>query len=214
MALATLLTAGGIVSLPILACSLVSLTLIGERVWFWQKLSRRQGRLAREVLKTYPTNLPETLALLKRHCDLPISRIFLEALQMPDATPEEFRLALEAATQGEIPVLKRFNTVFETIITVSPLLGLLGTILGLMQSFKGLSIGDLGGSQTTQVSTGISEALISTVMGLVVAIFTLLFANGFRGLYLQQIAFIQEQGGQLELRHRRQWSSPVGDTQS
>ena len=110
---------------------------------------------------------------------------------------------MESAAQAELPLLKRFNTAFETVISVSPLLGLLGTVLGLINSFASLRIGDVGGSSTTNVSAGISEALISTASGLVVAISTLLFANMFRGLYLRQIALIQEYGGQLELIYRR-----------
>jgi biopolymer transport protein ExbB len=101
-----------------------------------------------------------------------------------------------------LPVLKRFNTVFETVIGIAPLLGLLGTILGLIGTFASLRIGDVGGSNTTGVTAGISEALISTASGLTVAIFTLLFANLFRGLYLRQLAIIQEYGGRLELLHR------------
>jgi MotA/TolQ/ExbB proton channel family len=61
------------------------------------------------------------------------------------------------------------------------------------------------GTNAAGVTSGISEALVSTAMGLVVAIFTLLFANMFRGFYLQQIAFIQEAGGQLELLYRHRY---------
>jgi len=82
---------------------------------------------------------------------------------------------------------------------------LLGTILGLIGSFASLRVGDVGGSNTTGVTAGISEALISTASGLVVAIFTLLFANTFRGLYQRQVALIQEYGGQLELLYRRRY---------
>jgi biopolymer transport protein ExbB len=103
-------------------------------------------------------------------------------------------LALESEAQAEIPVLKRFQNIFETIIGLAPLLGLLGTVLGLIASFASLNIGDVGGSKTTGVTAGISEALVSTASGLVVAIFTLLFANTFRGLYQRQIAWIQEYG--------------------
>jgi biopolymer transport protein ExbB len=78
----------------------------------------------------------------------------------------------------------------------------LGTILGLIQTFSALTIGDIGGINTAGVTGGISEALISTVAGLCVAIFTLLFANGFRGLYRRQLALIEEYGTQLELLHR------------
>ena len=88
---------------------------------------------------------------------------------------------------------------------MSPLLGLLGTILGLITSFASLNIGDVGGSRTANVTAGISEALVSTASGLIVAIFVLLFANTFRGLYLRQTARIQEYGGQLELLYRRRY---------
>ncbi len=99
--------------------------------------------------------------------------------------------------------MKRFNTLFQTIITVSPLLGLLGTILGLIRAFSSLKLGNISGTEGTGVTGGISEALISTVMGLVVAIFILLFANAFRSFYQRQIALVQEYGGQLELVYRR-----------
>lgn len=64
-------------------------------------------------------------------------------------------------------------------------------------------MGNTGGTNTAGVTGGISEALVSTVMGLVVAIVTLMFANVFRSFYLRQIALIQEYGGQLELLYRR-----------
>ena len=142
---------------------------------------------------------------LKQNADLPMARIFSAALELEQPTPEEFRLALESEAQAEIPLLKRFNNIFETIISLAPLLGLLGTILGLIASFASLNIGDVGGTKTTGVTAGISEALVATASGLVVAIFTLVFANTFRGLYIRQIALIQEYGGQLELLYRRRY---------
>ncbi|HEY9835014.1 MAG TPA: MotA/TolQ/ExbB proton channel family protein, partial [Stenomitos sp.] len=83
---------------------------------------------------------------------------------------------------------------------------LLGTILGLITSFAALRVGDIGTSNSSGVTGGISEALISTVGGLCVAIFTLLFANSFRGLYRRQLALIQEYGGKLELLYRRYYA--------
>ncbi|MEC4804602.1 MAG: MotA/TolQ/ExbB proton channel family protein [Jaaginema sp. PMC 1079.18] len=194
---------GGIVTLPLLASSLVSLTLIGERLWFWTKLHRRQRRLAREVLLSYPDRTQFILQKLRQNSDLPIARISLKALSRDRLSPDEFRLALESAAQAEIPLLRRFNTIFETIITTAPLLGLLGTILGLIAAFSALNLGDIANSETLEVTTGISEALVSTVLGLIVAIFTLIFANLFRGFYRRQIAFLQEYGGELELLHRQ-----------
>lgn len=196
---------GGVVMWPLLGFSLLAVALILERVIFWWHITRRQERVVRDALNLYKRDPQAAFQSLERHTDLPLARIFLAALELEQPNPEEFRLALESAAQAEMPLLKRFSTVFETIISLSPLLGLLGTILGLIASFASLRVGDVGGSNTVGVSAGISEALISTASGLVVAIFTLLFANTFRGLYRRQIALIQEYGGQLELLYRRRY---------
>jgi biopolymer transport protein ExbB len=199
-----LFVAGGVVMWPLLGFSVLAIALIIERAIFWARINKRQRRIIREVLNLYRLeNAVSAIEKLKQNADLPIARIFLAALELDCPTPEEFRLALESEAQAEIPVLKRFNTIFETIISVAPLLGLLGTVLGLITSFASLNIGNVGASQTVGVTGGISEALISTASGLVVAIFTLLFANTFRGLYVRQMASIQEYGGQLELLYRR-----------
>ena len=199
-----LLTAGGIVMIPLLFFSILVGALIIERIRFWVKINSRQTRVVEEVLKLYRRdNIVSALDKLKQNTDLPIARIFLAALELEEANPEEFRLALESEAQAEIPLLKRFQNIFDTVISLSPLLGLLGTVLGLITSFASLNLGNVGGTQTTNVTGGISEALVSTAAGLIVAIFTLLFANTFRGLYQRQIALIQEYGGQLELLYRR-----------
>ncbi|QYX33480.1 MotA/TolQ/ExbB proton channel family protein [Sphaerospermopsis torques-reginae] len=206
MDIKNLFIAGGVVMWPLLLSSVVAVGLIIERVRFWIKISNRQHRVVREVLSLYrQNNVVSTIDTLRKNVDLPISRIFLTALELEEANPEEFRLALESEAQAEIPLLKRFNTVFDTIIALAPLLGLLGTVLGLITSFASLNIGNVGGSQTTNVTGGISEALVSTATGLIVAIFTLLFSNTFRGLYQRQIALIQEYGGELELLYRRRY---------
>lgn len=190
---------------PLLGLSILAVALILERMLFWVQVGRRQDKVVRDVLSIYRRSSKAAVQKLEQNTDLPIARIFLAALELDQATPEEFRLALESSACAELPLLKRFNTVFETVISVAPLLGLLGTILGLIASFSSLKLGDLGGTDTANVSAGVGEALISTASGLVVAIVTLLFANLFRGLYQRQIAQIQEYGGQLELIHRRRY---------
>lgn len=201
-----LFTAGGVVMWPLLAFSVLAIALIIERVRFWYRINTRQHRVVREVLNLYRLdNVVGALDKLQKNADLPIPRIFLAALQLEEPNPEEFRLALESEAQAEIPILKRFQNIFETIIGLAPLLGLLGTVLGLIVSFASLNLGDVGGTKTAGVTAGISEALVSTASGLIVAIFTLLFANTFRGLYQRQIAAMQEYGGQLELLYRRRY---------
>jgi biopolymer transport protein ExbB len=206
MGIQNLFAAGGVVMWPLLAFSVLAIALIIERVRFWLRINKRQSRVVRDVLNLYRLdNVVGAMDKLQKNADLPLARIFLAALELEEPNPEEFRLALESEAQAEIPVLKRFQNIFETIIGLAPLLGLLGTVLGLIASFASLNLGDVGGTKTIGVTSGISEALVSTASGLILAIFTLLFANTFRGLYQRQIALIQEYGGQLELLYRRRY---------
>lgn len=196
-----LFKSGGVVMFPLLGLSIYSLTMILERSLFWLGISRQQNKVVKQLLNLYRDDPDAANMMLKRHLNLPIARIFLVALSLERSTPQKFKLALESAAQAEIPILKRFSNSFETVISVSPLLGLLGTVLGLISSLSSLQLGDIESSQATGVTGGIGEALTSTAAGLIIAIATLFFASIFRGLYLQQIALIQEVGGQLELIH-------------
>lgn len=201
--LGEILMAAGIVAVPLLLFSIVAIALIVERLVFWIRVMRRQDQVVKTALELYRDQPELAIEKLNRHVDLPIARIFLEAMTLEDGEPEEFALAIDGATQAEIPILKRFTNVFDTIVTLAPLLGLLGTVLGLIQSFSSLNLGDVGGTKTAGVTAGISEALVSTAFGLIVALFTLFFANTFRGFYMRQLALIQERSAQLELLHRR-----------
>ena len=196
-------TFGGIVALPLLALSLLSLAAIGERCWFWWPITHKQEPIVRQALQAIQVNGPAATDILRRNLNLPIARVFLEALELDRPTPSEFTLALETAARAELVNLRRFSTLFETIVTIAPLLGLLGTVLGLIQSFSGLQLGDPTQNDPAAITGGIGIALSSTVFGLVVAIVTLFFANGFRSLYRRQRAHLEEYGGRLELIYRR-----------
>ncbi len=206
MSMVQVLKAGGIVMVPLLLFSVAAIALSIERCIFWFRISRRQRPVVKDILQTYRANPPAAFTQLKEHLDLPIARIFLEALELEGASPSQFRLALEGASQAELPLLKRFSTVFQTIIAVAPLLGLLGTILGLIRSFAAIQIGELG-ANAEAVTGGISESLVSTAAGMMVAIFTLLVANLFRGLYKRQVALLQEYGSQLEILYEWHYRS-------
>ena len=190
--------AGGIVMYPLILFSLAEISLGIVRAIFSTRVNQRQRQVIKEILNTYRRAPIDVFPKLKQNIDLPIARIFLEALELDGASPNQFRLALESATQAELPLLKRFNMVFQTVIAVAPLLGLLGTILGLIRSFSAIQVGEIG-QNADMVTGGISEALVSTAAGLVVAIATLLIANVFRSLYKRQVALLQEYGGQLEI---------------
>ncbi|WP_410503482.1 MotA/TolQ/ExbB proton channel family protein [Leptolyngbya sp. O-77] len=186
---------------PLLGFSIAAIALIAERLVFWARVNRRQKPVVQEVLRIYQQDLGTALVKLRQNADLPIARIFLEALEVDHFPPHAFRLTLEGATQAELPMLRRFNSIFDMIITSSPLLGLLGTVLGLIRSFASLNLGSVGSESAVQVTGGISEALVSTAAGLIVAVFMLLFASMFRGFYRRQIAAIQEYSSQLEVLH-------------
>jgi biopolymer transport protein ExbB len=207
MSITEVFRAGGIVMVPLLLFSIAAIALSIERLVFWARVSRYQRPLVKRILQTYRCDPPTAFDQLKAHLQLPIARIFIEALELDGASPSQFRLALEGATQAELPLLKRFNTVFQTIVAVAPLLGLLGTILGLIRSFASIQIGAMG-ANAEAVTGGISEALVSTAAGMVVAIFTLLAANLFRGLYKRQVALLQEYGSQLEILY--EWHYRAG----
>lgn len=206
MQLGQIISDGGVVMLPLMIFSLIVIALVVERLIFWSKLNRNQLLIVKNVFKLYrQDNVYDALGYLQEQAKFPIARIFLAALALEDPTPEEFRLALESEAQAELPTLSRFSTMFDTVISIAPLLGLLGTVLGLINSFSSLDMGNIGGSESAGVTGGISTALISTAAGLIVAISTLIFANMFRSLYQRQLAFIQEYGGQLELMYRHRY---------
>ena len=196
-----LFKSGGFVMYPLLGLSIFSVAMILERSLFWLRTSRQQEQVIKQLLNLYRDDTESATMMLQRHLNLSIARIFLVALSLKRSTPSKFKLALETAAQAEIPVLKRFSNSFEAVISLSPLLGLLGTVVGLISSLSSLRLGDIESSQAAGVTGGIGEALTSTAAGLIVAIATLFFASIFRGLYLRQIALIQEVGGQLELIH-------------
>lgn len=203
--LGQILKDAGVVGIPLTLFSVVSLALIIERLVFWYRVNREQAKVIRHTLELYKQDPRLAQAKLQRFLFLPMARIFGAALSLEHAEPNELALAIDGAIQAEVPVLKRFSNIFDTIITLSPLLGLLGTVLGLIRSFSSLRLGEVGGTGTLNVTSGISEALVSTAFGLVVAIFTLFFANTFRGFYLRQLAMCQEYAAQLELLHRQHY---------
>ena len=197
------LVAGGITIIPLMVCSFLVIALGIERTIFWWQTKSQQKVLVKQIVQAYSQDPLAAQELLQDRPNSLIARVFLPALAIPDATPTEFALALDAAAQAEIPSLKRYNNIFEIIVGLAPLLGLLGTVTGLITSFSSLKIGDVGGSKALDVSSGISEALISTAVGLVVAVIALLAANTFRSFYVSQVAFLDQASTQLELQHLR-----------
>ncbi|XTZ10072.1 MAG: MotA/TolQ/ExbB proton channel family protein, partial [cyanobacterium endosymbiont of Rhopalodia yunnanensis] len=119
--------------------------------------------------------------------------------------PEVFHLALESAADDELALMRRGDKVLEAVIALSPLLGLLGTVLGLIGSLSSIQISDLGTASTAGVTLGIGEALISTAVGLIVAIVSLVFYRIFQALWFNQVRVFRKTGSELEVIYRQHW---------
>jgi biopolymer transport protein ExbB len=197
-----LFTTAGIVLFPLLGFSIFVIASGLERGKFWLHVSKLQPKFVQELIDIYQHQPELAIEKAQRHLDLPIARVMLAALQIPQASPETFRLAMEAELRSEIPGLKRFMNWYEMIVGLAPLLGLIGTVTGLIQAFGGLNLGDVGGTKTATVSAGISEALITTAVGLLVATIALVTLTIFRGAYQRQMTLLEACGGQMELVHR------------
>jgi len=166
---------GGPVMYPLLLCSFISLTIIIERLIFWiMESGKRDPKLVDEMLHLIEQgDYQQALHLSKDASDY-IVRIFHSGI-----THHHFSLecALEMTAGNELKRMKRFLRILDTIITLTPLLGILGTVIGIVISFD--LLGGAGLDDPKAVIGGIAQALISTAMGLSVAIVNLIPYNYF-----------------------------------
>jgi biopolymer transport protein ExbB len=105
--------------------------------------------------------------------------------------------------------MRKGDKLLETVIAVAPLLGLLGTVTGLILTFSNLNIGGGGGGdQATKAAAGIGEALLTTASGMMVAIVALLIFRVLVTLQSNQMDYFSEVGSELELIYRQEWYEP------
>lgn len=195
--------------IPMLGLSIASITCSLERGWFWFQLLSQEDKIVHDVLEAARVDLNKASAIASQAQVLPIGRFLLAPLKLRQPTPETFRLALEAAGDKEFVQMRKGDKLLESIIAIAPLLGLLGTVTGLIVTFNNLQIGGGGTAfNATKVAAGIAEALITTATGMVVAILTLAFFRIFVSLQSQQIDYFSEVGSELELIYRQIWHEP------
>lgn len=168
---------GGPIMYPIVAVALFAVCVLVERIVWWTRLKKsRDARLADQVYASLENgNIPEAARLASGSED-PVVRMIHHGLIHHHSSMQG---ALEVAAGHELQSAGRFMGAMDTIITLSPLLGLLGTVTGIMGSFS-----SIGGSELAveKVTGGIGEALIATAAGLGIAIATLIPMNFFNGL--------------------------------
>ena len=193
-----LFNSGGFVMWPLLICSITSLSCIFERFYYWRIIDWHNRNTLEIIIEKFMSHPNDSIKFLKQNKIYPLARILIRVADYKNLDSESFHLALTYAIQSSIKDIKKFDNLFSTIITISPLLGLLGTILGLIKSFALLDLGK-GDINSLGVTGGISEALVSTAAGLIVAIFTLMFANYFKSQSNNHISLIKENSAKLEL---------------
>ena len=192
------LESGGLVMWPLLLCSLLCFYCAIERIIFWRNLKWYNNNIKESIIDTYLNSSSSFMHFLNEDRTYPLFSILIKALKFDNSSDESFHLALSSALQSEIPSLKKHNNIFSTIITISPLLGLLGTVLGLIDSFSFINLGQAG-VNNIKVTGGISEALVSTAAGLIVAITSLMFSNYFKIEFQRELPIIQEFLVQFEI---------------
>ncbi|MEM9217190.1 MAG: MotA/TolQ/ExbB proton channel family protein [Cyanobacteria bacterium P01_F01_bin.150] len=187
--------------------SFLALTTIIERIWFWSKILTREREIVGRVLESALRDWNAARDIARRSLDQPIGRFLHAALDLQNPEPEIFQLALQASADEELAAMRRGEKILEAVIAISPLLGLLGTVLGLIRSLGSIRLGDLGTTSTEGVTLGISDALTSTAAGLIIAILSLAFYRLFQGLVLGQVKVFRQAGNELELLYRKDWSN-------
>ena len=134
-----ILVKGGLVMVPLLASSVLSLAVIIERCFFWRRLRKRENdTIILQFVEAGNVEQAQKLAHESRH---PVTRVLLAGLEYRQLSPGT---AMEAAAQAELRHVKAYLPILDTIITLAPLLGLLGTITGMISAFGIVSEAGLG----------------------------------------------------------------------
>lgn len=180
---------------PLLLCSLVSLTVIIERVIFWIKEEKnRNRRLLDELMSLIERGQFEEAKKITGN-----TRDFIISVMVCGVVHRDFSLrdALQMSADAEIARMKRYLPILDTMITLSPLLGILGTVTGIIYSFN--MLGTVGAEHPQMITVGIAQALITTAFGLTIAILSLIPYNYFISKTEKAALEMEKYGTNLEI---------------
>ena len=193
---------GGFVMWPLLACSLLALTVVVERAIVLARFktrSRAGAATVEAMLARLQQGRPEAAIALGRAAGAgPVAALLADGLQL-----REFGLgeSLQAAASRMLDTLRRGFAVLDTIITLGPMLGILGTVTGIIRSFHLLSAS--GVRDPAAVTGGIAEALLTTAAGLIVAIGALIPFNLFVSTLRRHARDLEQTIHQCEMAYRQ-----------
>ncbi|MDR3562769.1 MAG: MotA/TolQ/ExbB proton channel family protein [Negativicutes bacterium] len=189
----TELLKGGWMMLPLAICSLISVTVIIERWLFFRRIGKNAA--AETVLELVQLGRVKDGLNLAKSSTLPLLKVLAAGM----ANPAEPTKAMESVGITQYSIMKKGLSTLDTIVTLAPLLGLLGTILGMMDSFHIMATVGGGGGSPHAVTGGVAEALIATATGIGVAVTTLIPYNYFTARVERESEMIEHYATQLEM---------------
>jgi biopolymer transport protein ExbB len=171
--------AGGVVMVPIILCSILAVAIILERLWTLREQRVVPGELTDKVWQWVESSTltDKQIHALQQHS--PLGRVLAAGLANRHRDRNVMLEAIDDAGRHVVHDLERFLNTLGTVAAISPLLGLLGTVTGMMRTFKAITTAGIG--NPTAMAGGISEALITTAAGLIVAIPALVAYRYLRG---------------------------------
>jgi biopolymer transport protein ExbB len=171
--------AGGWIMFPIVACSVVAVAIVLERLWTLQEKRVLPPAVANQVWDSIQHNQIDVQQIQQVHQSSPLGQVFAAGLAYRHAPREVLKEVVEDAGRHAVHDLERYLNPLGTIAAISPLLGLLGTVSGMIRSFTAITAEGVGNPSI--LAGGISEALVATAAGLSVAIPALIAYRYLRG---------------------------------
>jgi len=194
-----LFISGGPVMYPLLACSIIVMTVIIERIIFWIGMDNNRNKaLVDDVLDLCRTGSWETIRVKTKGSKDYIIRILVSGILHRDFSMAK---AMESAAAEEIKRMQKYMAVIDTMITVAPLLGIFGTVIGIILSFE--MLGAAGIEHPQAVTAGIAQALITTAAGLGIAILSVFPFNYFNSRIEKAALDIEKYATSLEIVYEK-----------
>jgi biopolymer transport protein ExbB len=195
--------------LPIIACSVIAVALVGERLWALQRRRIIPKHLVAQVWHKVKNNALDSTQLRDLRRGSPLGRVIAAGLVNMHHERDIMMESIEDAGRHEAHALERYLNTLGTIAAISPLLGLLGTVIGMIKVFGTISAQGLGNAGA--LAGGISEALLTTAAGLVVAIPALIAYRYFRGKVDALVVDMEQESLKLvEVIHGQRERSSIG----
>ncbi len=182
---------GGWMMLPIIMCSVVAMAIIGERFWTLRRSKILPVDLVPKIWQLHRERKIDAVTLRRIKVSSPLGSVLSAGLANSRHGRDMMKVSIEEAGRQEVHALERYLNTLGTIASITPLLGLLGTVIGMIKVFTAIMIN--GVSDPGILAGGISEALITTAAGLTVAIPSLIFHRYFERLVDEYVVKMEEE---------------------